>query len=76
MNATKAPYFSINLRALRNFLAITLVSPEYDQRLWDTGAKLVLIEAGSVLDNFLARDARWQAAYRDAVAAVYLRAEE
>ncbi len=63
-------------RFLRNFLAITLVSPEYDQRLWDTGAKIVMIEAGSPLDNFLARNARWREAYRDDRAAVYVRVEE
>jgi hypothetical protein len=58
---------------LRNFLAITLVSSDYDQRLRKTGAQLVLIESGSVLDHFLARDAGWQEAYRDALAVVYQR---
>jgi hypothetical protein len=60
---------------LRDFLAITLVNPDYDQRLAKTGAQLVLIESGSVLDNFLARDATWQESYRDEVAVIYERRE-
>ncbi len=58
---------------LRNFLAITLVSPDYDQRLANTGAQIVLIESGSVLDNFLARHAAWREAYRDNMAVIYQR---
>ncbi len=58
---------------LRNFLAIVLVSPDYALRLQETGARIVLIEAGSVLDNFLARQAEWREAYRDELAVLYLR---
>jgi hypothetical protein len=58
---------------LRNFLAITLVSADYDQRLLKTGAQIVLIESGSVLDHFLARDAGWQETYRDELAVIYRR---
>jgi hypothetical protein len=58
---------------LRNFLAITLVSPDYDRRLANTGAQLVLIESGSVLDHFLARHAGWREAYRDELAVIYRR---
>ena len=60
---------------LRNFLAITLVSPDYDRRLENTGAKIVLIESGSVLDNFLARHAQWRETYRDEMAVIYQRVE-
>ena len=60
---------------LRNFLAITLVNPDYDQRLAKTGAKIVLIESGSVLDNFLARNVGWREAYRDELAVIYQRVE-
>jgi hypothetical protein len=60
---------------LRDFLAITLVSADYDQRLASTGAKIVLIESGSVLDNFLVRDAGWHEAYRDELAVIYQRVE-
>jgi hypothetical protein len=59
---------------LQNFLDIVLISPDYDQRLKKTGAKIVLIEAGSVLDNFLARSAQWREAYRDGLAVIYERA--
>lgn len=62
-------------RFLRNFLAITQAGPESDRQLWDTGARIVMIEGGSLLDNFLARNARWREAYRDDLAVVYLRAE-
>ena len=58
---------------LRNFLAITLVSSDYDRRLTNTGAKIVLIESGSVLDNFLARNAQWHEVYRDELAVIYQR---
>lgn len=58
---------------LRDFLAITRVSSDYDQRLARTGANLVLIEAGSVLDHFLARHAGWREAYRDELAVIYQR---
>jgi hypothetical protein len=60
---------------LRNFLAIALVSPDYEQRLENTGAKIVLIEANSVLDHFLERWARWREAYRDGLAVIYERVE-
>jgi hypothetical protein len=60
---------------LRDFLAIALVSSDYNQRLANTGAKIVLIESGSVLDNFLARNARWREAYRDELAVIYQRVE-
>ncbi len=59
---------------LQNFLAIVLVNPDYDRRLENTGAKLVLIEAGSLLDNFLARNTLWHETYRDDVAVIYERA--
>ncbi len=57
---------------LRNFLAIVSVGPDYDQKLQDTGARLVVIEAGSVLDDFLARHPHWREAYRDELAVVYV----
>ena len=60
---------------LRDYLAITLVSSDYDQRLTRTGAQIVLIESGSVLDNFLARDAGWHEVYRDELAVIYRRVE-
>jgi len=63
-------------RFLRNFLDIMLVSPDYDRKLRDSGANIVLIEADSALTNFLARDSRWLEAYRDDLAVIYLRAAE
>jgi hypothetical protein len=60
---------------LRNFLAITLVGSDYDRRLTNTGAAILLIESGSVLDNFLARNTQWHEVYRDEIAVVYQRVE-
>ena len=75
LSAAESPITSDEGREefLRNFLAIVLVSPDYAQRLENTGAKIVLIEAGSVLDNFLARQAEWREAYRDKLAVIYQR---
>jgi len=58
---------------LREYLSITLGQPGFDDKLRQRNIGFVLIEADSVLANWLAHDATWREAYRDKMAVVFVR---
>jgi hypothetical protein len=60
---------------LRNYLNITSIAPDYDQRLNQAGVQFVVIESNTLLDQFLARNIAWHETYRDAQAVIYVRAK-
>lgn len=58
---------------LREYLSITLGQPGFEDKLNQRGIGFVLIEADSVLANWLAHDSSWREAYRDKMAVVFVR---
>jgi hypothetical protein len=58
---------------LREYLSITLGQPGFEAKLQRHQIGFVLIEANSILANWLARDADWHETYRDQLAVVFVR---
>jgi hypothetical protein len=58
---------------LREYLDVALAHPGWQGVLDRYGVNLVLIESDGLLARFLARERGWQMAYRDDLAAVFLR---
>jgi len=58
---------------LRRYLQVAWVQPGWEEVLEATGVQFALVEAGTLLDIWLAEDGGWDAAYRDGLAAIWVR---
>ena len=60
---------------LRRYLQVAWVQPGWEEVLEAHHVQFALVESGTLLDTWLARDAGWEQAYRDDLSAVWVRTD-
>jgi hypothetical protein len=68
--------YALNSHVLEDYVTVHWVRPGWEQVLEEYGIGFAITERSGLLDTMLAQAEGWQEAYRDGVAAIYVRTEE